>query len=597
MDWTPPCASGQVRRIVVSLSLLLLLFAARVEATCDTADCTPCADTCTVTFTTCADNCWATFMACLNGCTTTYCAPFCEVDYGQCVASCPAEAPCRAGCEAANGCGPGCLPDTDGDGVPDATDNCVTVPNPSQSNLDGDALGDACDPQTCGNGIREGSEACDGGACCTATCTVAADGTACSDGNACTRGDQCQAGRCLSGPPTTCIASDACHAPGTCNPATGACSNPSQPNGTPCDDGNACSTGDACTAGICAGTPMICDDHNPCTSDTCANGTCVNTDNTTACDDGNACTTGDRCTGGRCVGGASLDCDDHNACTTDACAPATACSHTPVPGCVCEADACTTCRDQCATTATSCSDGCWSAFTSCLAGCTTTYCAPFCQVDLGRCLSACPTAPPCQDACDAASGCGPACTPLTPANDTDGDGVPDATDNCVTDPNPTQSDLDGDGAGDACDADDGPLALAQATVRPGTAGAAKGRIAIDGSYVATVPTDWLDAGAEVMLAVAAGGGTPVVVTWPVGTCATRGQGRMTCRTTDHSATAMFRAVGGGWSYKVRLADLDMVPPLGSPVSVHLRYGGDRIDRTGSLGVCTQTATMLRCRSS
>jgi hypothetical protein len=29
--------------------------------------------------------------------------------------------------------------DTDGDGVPDATDNCVTVYNPDQANFDGDA--------------------------------------------------------------------------------------------------------------------------------------------------------------------------------------------------------------------------------------------------------------------------------------------------------------------------------------------------------------------------------------------------------------------------------------------------------------------------
>jgi hypothetical protein len=40
------------------------------------------------------------------------------------------------------------LPDTDGDGVCDALDNCVTIPNPSQANADGDLLGDACDPCT-----------------------------------------------------------------------------------------------------------------------------------------------------------------------------------------------------------------------------------------------------------------------------------------------------------------------------------------------------------------------------------------------------------------------------------------------------------------
>jgi hypothetical protein len=36
-------------------------------------------------------------------------------------------------------------PDGDGDGVPDASDNCPAVANGGQANADGDALGDACD--------------------------------------------------------------------------------------------------------------------------------------------------------------------------------------------------------------------------------------------------------------------------------------------------------------------------------------------------------------------------------------------------------------------------------------------------------------------
>ena len=37
-------------------------------------------------------------------------------------------------------------PDSDGDGVPDTSDNCPLVANPSQTDTDGDGQGDACDP-------------------------------------------------------------------------------------------------------------------------------------------------------------------------------------------------------------------------------------------------------------------------------------------------------------------------------------------------------------------------------------------------------------------------------------------------------------------
>ena len=57
--------------------------------------------------------------------------------------------------------------DTDGDGVPDATDNCVTVPNADQRDHDGDGRGDACDvcPERADDGAdRDGDgvgDACD----------------------------------------------------------------------------------------------------------------------------------------------------------------------------------------------------------------------------------------------------------------------------------------------------------------------------------------------------------------------------------------------------------------------------------------------------
>lgn len=49
-------------------------------------------------------------------------------------------------------------PDADGDGAPDEQDNCVNVPNPGQENLDGDASGDACDPDRDGDGRDNASD-------------------------------------------------------------------------------------------------------------------------------------------------------------------------------------------------------------------------------------------------------------------------------------------------------------------------------------------------------------------------------------------------------------------------------------------------------
>jgi hypothetical protein len=89
-------------------------------------------------------------------------------------------------------------------------------------------------------------------------------------------------------------------------------------------------------------TNAACDDGNPCTTDTCADGClCHNTPNTLPCSDNNICTLGDQCAGGICVPGAMKNCDDFNSCTIDSCEPnqGLGCVYEDVDGQPCNDDA------------------------------------------------------------------------------------------------------------------------------------------------------------------------------------------------------------------------------------------------------------------
>jgi hypothetical protein len=148
------------------------------------------------------------------------------------------------------------------------------------------------------------------GSCDTATgqCSNPAkpDDTPCDDGKACTQSDACHGGTC-SGSTVVCAAQDQCHVAGTCNSATGQCSNPTKPDNTPCDDGKSCTQGDTCHAGTCSGSLAVCVAQDQChLAGTCdsATGQCSNPakPNDTPCDDGQACTQGDTCQSGTCNG-------------------------------------------------------------------------------------------------------------------------------------------------------------------------------------------------------------------------------------------------------------------------------------------------------
>lgn len=100
---------------------------------------------CSGTLSNLADTCDGLGI-CLDG-GTQACDPYlCSILNGLCLTACAADADCQPGyiCDMDTGT---CVlaPDTDGDGIPDAADNCPLVLNPDQADCNNDGLGDACD--------------------------------------------------------------------------------------------------------------------------------------------------------------------------------------------------------------------------------------------------------------------------------------------------------------------------------------------------------------------------------------------------------------------------------------------------------------------
>ncbi len=178
-------------------------------------------------------------------------------------------------------------------------------------------------------------------------------GSACNDGNACTSFDVCSAGKC-GGTPVTCGDKSPCTAD-SCDIVKGCVFTPVA---GVCNDDNACTAGDQCLAGKCAGTPLapaVCDDKNPCTTDSCAPAFgCTHAPNTAPCNDGDACTKFDACATGACLPGTIIcpcggdeDCNDKNPCTLDACV-SKGCNNQPVGTGACDDNNACTGPDKCA---------------------------------------------------------------------------------------------------------------------------------------------------------------------------------------------------------------------------------------------------------
>ncbi len=310
----------------------------------------------------------------------------------------------------------GTFQDTDGDGTCDANDNCPNDPNKIA-------------PGTCG-------------------CNLPEPFSACNDNDPCTINDLIDAS-------CTCVGTfQDTDSDGTCD-ATDGC--PNDPNKTA---PGICGCGVADTDSDNDGTPD-CNDGCPNDPNKTSPGTCgcgnVDHANGEACDDGSACTVGDTYQNCVCVSGTPLICNDNNPCTSDACNPSTGCVFTPLP----DSDGDGTCDAT---------DGCPNDPNKTAPGICGCGVADTDSDNDGtpNCNDGCPNDP--NKTAPGVCGCGTADVLGTYYADLDGDGIGDANnttqaytcnppngyvtsgnDNCPGTANPFQEDADMDGHGDVCD--------------------------------------------------------------------------------------------------------------------------------------------------
>ena len=226
----------------------------------------------------------------------------------------------------------------------DVGTGCFHEPNTSEC-TDGDACtsGDQCAAGECvGTGLldcNDGNPCTDDSCDATAGCLHLFNQAQCSDGDACTVGDQCFEGICVHTGLEVCDDANPCTSD-SCSPANGCIF---QLNNLPCDDSDVCTQGDHCHLGECIqSSDLVCNDQNPCTDDSCDPATgCTATPNAAPCDDLNFCTDDDHCSGGWCVAGVLTDCDDGNPCTDDSCDPGAGCVHAHNSGPCSDNDMCT----------------------------------------------------------------------------------------------------------------------------------------------------------------------------------------------------------------------------------------------------------------
>ena len=174
------------------------------------------------------------------------------------------------------------------------------------------------------NNACTNNDRCSNGTCTGTTnpgCTQCTTDSQCNDNKDCTD-NRCSSGQCQY-PNNTAVCDDNNSCTNNDRCSNGTCTGTTIPGCTQCTTDNQCN------------------DNKDCTDNRCISGQCQYSNNTAVCDDNNSCTNNDRCSNGVCSGTNSCDCtpatalddcDDDNVCTTDTCVNNT-CRNTQITGC------------------------------------------------------------------------------------------------------------------------------------------------------------------------------------------------------------------------------------------------------------------------
>jgi Thrombospondin type 3 repeat len=181
--------------------------------------------------------------------------------------------------------------------------------------------------------------------------------------------------------------------------------------------------------------------------------------------------------------------------------------------------------------------------------------------------------------------------------DTDGDGVCDALDNCPAIANADQANLDGDAIGNVCDDVDAELNLTKLELKLDSSvnndsSLYRGK----GDFITSPPVDQLTAvdGFSVRLQDALG--TNAAYTWAPAQCLTASSGKIICVSADKNAklnVKPIKATPQVFKFVFKVRRVGLLGPFDGPVDVTLANGA--IDRFATISDCRVSNRGLICR--